>query len=241
MDENDILDDSMIPISLQLPLLFPAGLPNIATTPANNQVSYVQLPCAAGPLSAQFRSHSAFGGTADPMQHSDLAIAAGNVPMACKSGIVVTLDNAELWNEFNKLGTEMVITKSGRFEPGTSCIRGSNYFFVSRRMFPCLGFKVSGLEAHSLYTLVVTVCPVDNFRHKYINNRWIAVGKVDKSPPPSREHIHPDSPKSGNFWCKQPIIFKRLKLTNNRKGHHTHVRIGSGHSASVHSDRSAFF
>ncbi|OAD57958.1 Optomotor-blind protein [Eufriesea mexicana] len=31
----------------------------------------------------------------------------------------VTLEGKELWDKFHKLGTEMVITKSGRAEPGT--------------------------------------------------------------------------------------------------------------------------
>lgn len=30
------------------------------------------------------------------------------------SGIVLTLDNADLWTKFSEVGTEMIITKSGR-------------------------------------------------------------------------------------------------------------------------------
>ena len=111
------MNDSVIPISHQVPFMFPTGSAGLVAPQSNYQVpSYMQLVSAAGPLCTQLLSHSAFGATAVQAQHSDLAMAAANTPMACKSGIMVTLENAELWYQFNALGTEMVITKSGRFE-----------------------------------------------------------------------------------------------------------------------------
>ena len=82
---------------------------------------------------------------------------------------------------------------------------------------------MSGLDPDALYVMAIRVLPVDNYRHKYISNRWVPVGKADKTQPPSREHVHPESPKPGNFWIKQSVNFKKLKLTNNKKGNPDHV------------------
>lgn len=38
-----------------------------------------------------------------------------------------------------------------------------------------------------------------------------------------RFYIHPDSPSSGVQWMKQPILFHKMKLTNNAMDQNGHV------------------
>ncbi|XP_053135183.1 T-box-containing protein TBX6L-like isoform X4 [Hemicordylus capensis] len=66
------------------------------------------------------------------------------------SSIVVTLEDVDLWMKFHQVGTEMIITKSGR------------------RMFPQCKIKVSGLIPYAKYLMLVDFVPMDNFRYKII-------------------------------------------------------------------------
>ncbi|XP_061608626.1 T-box transcription factor TBX2b-like isoform X2 [Phyllopteryx taeniolatus] len=113
----------------------------------------------------------------------------------------VTLESLDLWNEFHKMGTEMVITKSGR------------------RMFPPFKVKVDGLDKTSKYILLMDIVAVDDFRYKFHNSRWIVAGKADPEMP-KRMYIHPDSPSNGEQWMSKPVAFHKLKLTNNISDKH---------------------
>ena len=80
----------------------------------------------------------------------------------------VNLEHKELWGEFHKHGTEMVITKSGRWEewrirrsPTCNC--------VTRQMFPQMKFRVSGLEPSSKYILLLDIVAADDYRYKFHN------------------------------------------------------------------------
>lgn len=109
----------------------------------------------------------------------------------------VTLDDADLWRQFSSIGTEMVITKTGR------------------RMFPSLSVSVRGLDPGKLYTITLDIQPADQSRHKFIGDSWQAVGKAEKEFVRC-EYVHTDSPSPGNHWMKKPVSFKVVKLTNNR-------------------------
>lgn len=109
----------------------------------------------------------------------------------------VTLDDADLWREFSSIGTEMVITKTGR------------------RMFPSLSVSVHGLDPSKQYTITLDIQPADQSRHKFIGDSWQAVGKADKEFVRC-EFLHTDSPSLGSHWMKKPVTFKFVKLTNNR-------------------------
>lgn len=111
------------------------------------------------------------------------------------------LEPKDLWQQFHEIGTEMVITKSGR------------------RMFPPLKVKVSGLEKHAKYILLVDVVAVDDYRYKFHNSRWMVSGKADPEMP-RRLYIHPDSPTTGEMWMSKSISFHKLKLTNNFSDKH---------------------
>merc|ERR1712130_819694 len=82
-------------------------------------------------------------------------------------------------------------------------------------MFPSFKVKVSGLEQHANYVMLVDIVPVDENRYKFHNGRWLIAGKADPEVHP-RMFIHPDSPCSGSHWMARPhISFHKLKLTNN--------------------------
>jgi len=108
----------------------------------------------------------------------------------------VTLEHKEMWETFNKHGTEMVITKSGR------------------QMFPQMKFRVSGLDPKAKYILLLDIVAADDLRYKFHNSRWIVAGKADPEMP-KRMYIHPDSPATGEQWMQKVVSFHKLKLTNN--------------------------
>ncbi|KAG5673336.1 hypothetical protein PVAND_003395 [Polypedilum vanderplanki] len=113
----------------------------------------------------------------------------------------VTLEGKELWEKFHKLGTEMVITKSGR------------------QMFPQMKFRVSGLDNKSKYILLLDIVAADDYRYKFHNSRWMVAGKADPEMP-KRMYIHPDSPSTGEQWMQKVVSFHKLKLTNNISDKH---------------------
>ncbi|XP_069008865.1 MAX dimerization protein MGA a isoform X1 [Embiotoca jacksoni] len=113
----------------------------------------------------------------------------------CK-GIKVTLDNNNMWNEFFRCRTEMILTKHGS------------------RMFPYCRFRISGLQPSKKYCLIVDIQPLDNSSYKWTCKSWQVAGKAEchvKSQP----FCHPESPATGQHWMQSPVSFYRLKLTNN--------------------------
>ncbi|KAM7374105.1 hypothetical protein PAMP_006782 [Pampus punctatissimus] len=122
----------------------------------------------------------------------------------------VTLESKNLWNEFHKMGTEMVITKSGR------------------RMFPAFKVRVEGLDPTSKYILLMDIVAVDDCRYKFHNSRWMVAGKADPEMP-KRMYIHPDSPSKGEQWMSKPVAFHKLKLTNNISDKHGFTILNSMH------------
>ncbi|XP_074467257.1 T-box transcription factor TBX2b-like [Sebastes fasciatus] len=122
----------------------------------------------------------------------------------------VTLESKTLWNEFHKMGTEMVITKSGR------------------RMFPAFKVRVDGLVETAKYILLMDIVAVDDCRYKFHNSRWVVAGKADPEMP-KRMYIHPDSPSKGEQWMSKPVAFHKLKLTNNISDKHGFTILNSMH------------
>ncbi|EMP32145.1 T-box transcription factor TBX6 [Chelonia mydas] len=122
----------------------------------------------------------------------------------------LSLENKALWEEFYTLGTEMIITKSGR------------------RMFPPCKVIVAGLNPHSLYLMLVDIVPLDNARYKWHCGHWEPVGKADPHFP-SHFYLHPDSPAPGSHWMKEPVSFQRLKITNNTLEQCEHIILHSMH------------
>ncbi|XP_069001717.1 T-box transcription factor TBX3-like [Embiotoca jacksoni] len=122
----------------------------------------------------------------------------------------VTLESNNLWKEFHKMGTEMVITKSGR------------------RMFPPFKVRVDGLDETAKYILLMDIVAVDDCRYKFHNSCWMVAGKADPEMP-KRMYIHPDSPSKGEQWMSKPVAFHKLKLTNNISDKHGFTILNSMH------------
>ncbi|KAF4074187.1 hypothetical protein AMELA_G00236690 [Ameiurus melas] len=117
-----------------------------------------------------------------------------------------------LWDEFNQLGTEMIVTKAGR------------------RMFPTFQVKIFGMDPMADYMLLMDFLPVDDKRYRYAfhSSSWLVAGKADPATP-GRVHYHPDSPAKGAQWMKQIVSFDKLKLTNNLLDDNGHIILNSMH------------
>ncbi|MBN3283896.1 TBX6L factor, partial [Polyodon spathula] len=110
--------------------------------------------------------------------------------------ISVSLQDMELWDKFGSLGTEMIITKSGR------------------RMFPACKISVTGLNPKVKYLMMMDMVPYDDHKYKWSQNKWEVNGKAEPHLP-NRLFIHPESPALGEKWMQYPVSFNKLKLTNN--------------------------
>lgn len=93
-----------------------------------------------------------------------------------------------------------------------------------RRMFPILKMTLSGLDKNARYYVVMDMVPVDDVRYKFHSSEWVASGKADPHFH-GRSYIHPDSPATGSQWMRQPVLFHKIKLTNNNFDPHGQVRM----------------
>uniref|UniRef100_A0A8C5HNP1 T-box transcription factor TBX3-like n=1 Tax=Gouania willdenowi TaxID=441366 RepID=A0A8C5HNP1_GOUWI len=122
----------------------------------------------------------------------------------------VYLEASDLWRQFHKYGTEMVITKSGR------------------RMFPPLKARCTGMDRKAQYILLMDIVLADDCRYKFHNSSWMVAGKADPEMP-KRMYIHPDSPATGEQWMSKVVNFHKLKLTNNTSNKHGFTILNSMH------------
>ncbi|ELU07917.1 hypothetical protein CAPTEDRAFT_226618 [Capitella teleta] len=122
------------------------------------------------------------------------------------------LEMKPLWDEFDSLGTEMIVTKAGR------------------RMFPTFQCRIYGMDPMSDYMLMMDFVPVDDKRYRYSfhSSSWVVAGKADPHMP-GRIHVHPDSPAKGAQWMKQIVSFDKLKLTNHLMDDNGHIILNSMH------------
>ncbi|XP_051535349.1 T-box transcription factor TBX1 [Myxocyprinus asiaticus] len=128
------------------------------------------------------------------------------------ASVRVQLEMQSLWQQFDQLGTEMIVTKAGR------------------RMFPTFQVHISGMDPAAEYVLLMDFIPVDDKRYRYAfhSSSWLVAGRGDVAAP-GRVHFHPDSPARGAQWGKQTVSFDRLKLTNNLLDDNGHMILNSMH------------
>ncbi|XP_037782836.1 T-box transcription factor TBX3-like isoform X1 [Penaeus monodon] len=219
------------------PYLPTLGLPAAAAAAAaaGSHNPYSLLPKFPGPMGHPFTTAE------DVLAHSHMRPIRSLVPE--EDGVVddpkVTLECKDLWEKFHKLGTEMVITKSGRqmfpqmkfrvsgLDPKAKYILlldivaadDCRYKFHNRRMFPAYKVRVSGLDKKAKYILLMDIVSADDCRYKFHNSRWMVAGKADPEMP-KRMYIHPDSPATGEQWMQKVVSFHKLKLTNNISDKH---------------------
>uniref|UniRef100_A0A0N4ZNB5 T-box domain-containing protein n=1 Tax=Parastrongyloides trichosuri TaxID=131310 RepID=A0A0N4ZNB5_PARTI len=124
--------------------------------------------------------------------------------------VTIELENEELWKKFYELGTEMIVTKSGR------------------RMFPVLQIRIKGLEIKKKYSLSLKffLMSTKKYRYSFHQSKWVTSGSGEENVG-SKIFLHPDSPSSGNYWMKHVISFEKLKLTNNVFDRNGHIVVNS--------------
>ncbi|XP_060735625.1 MAX dimerization protein MGA a isoform X2 [Tachysurus vachellii] len=174
---------------------------------ASTEASHFKKP-ALGSCVASFNKVSSMSLSAMAATNTSNQLCNLPAESTCK-GITVTLDNNNMWNEFFRCQTEMILTKQGR------------------RMFPCCRFRISGLEPFQRYTLIMDMQPVDSYRYKWSDRRWETNGKAD--PHILSSFVHPISPATGLDWMQNPVSFYKLKLTNNPLDREGHIIINSMH------------
>ena len=74
-----------------------------------------------------------------------------------------------------------------------------------RRMFPTVKLSLSGLESNTKYFVLMDIVPADDSRYKFQGKEWVVAGKAEPHMP-GRLYIHPDSPASGTYHKKLPIL-----------------------------------
>uniref|UniRef100_W5M328 T-box transcription factor 1 n=1 Tax=Lepisosteus oculatus TaxID=7918 RepID=W5M328_LEPOC len=77
------------------------------------------------------------------------------------ANINVQLEMKALWDEFNQLGTEMIVTKAGR------------------RMFPTFQVKIFGMDPMGDYMLLMDFLPVDDKRYRKQTHDKYAEGRAN--------------------------------------------------------------
>ncbi|KAK3742783.1 hypothetical protein QZH41_013892 [Actinostola sp. cb2023] len=170
-----------------------------AINPYTKQAFYDGMQCH-DPTTTSAQSFAVTVGYSSPLPHGQLV----------SEPLKVELENQELWQKFDTIGTEMIITKNGR------------------RMFPVIRANVEGLNPKDEYILAMDLSPADDNRYKYHNTEWAITGKAENLIP-SRLFIHPDSPGTGAQWMRQVISFQKLKLTNNLNDQAGHIILNSMH------------
>ena len=70
------------------------------------------------------------------------------------------------------------------------------------------------LNPDEIYKVELDICSVDDCRYKYHENEWVVAGKAEPLVP-STSYVHPDTPSKGSEIMKQPLSFRKVKITNN--------------------------
>ncbi|XP_070188922.1 T-box transcription factor TBX10-like [Littorina saxatilis] len=114
-------------------------------------------------------------------------------------GVSAELCQADLWQAFHHLHTEMIITKTGR------------------RMFPAYRVYIRGLKPDALYrvSLEFSQCGTNKYRYVYQSSKWMVAGVGEEERRAAdRTHVHSDSPVFGGTLMSQAVSFEKVKLTN---------------------------
>lgn len=89
-------------------------------------------------------------------------------------------------------------------------------------MFPSMRLTVDGLDADTNYCVLLEMMPISDCRFKFSGSQWVPAGGAEPQSP-QRFCLHPDSPALGTHWASQPIVFNKVKLTNNTLDNNGHV------------------
>ncbi|XP_029705375.1 MAX gene-associated protein isoform X2 [Takifugu rubripes] len=127
-------------------------------------------------------------------------------------GVSVTLENNSVWKQFHSCTTEMILTKQGR------------------RMFPYCRYRLSGLEPTRMYSLFLSIVPVDQYKYRWSNSKWEPSGVAEHyNQGLFRAFSHHYSPSQGSALMTSLVSFYKLKLTNNMNDQEGHIILHSMH------------
>ena len=91
-------------------------------------------------------------------------------------------------------------------------------------MFPGIVVSVDGLDPECKYNISLEVNLADDHRFKFVNSKWVVVGKAESHDEDMLIFNHPESPATGKHWMKNKVSFKKIKLSNNRNNKKGQVR-----------------
>ena len=83
-------------------------------------------------------------------------------------------------------------------------------------MFPGIMITVNGMDPDLKYSMMLEFNPVDNARYKYINTKWVNIGKAEAHCEDMLKYVHPESPATGRHWMSSKVSFRKVKVTNNK-------------------------
>lgn len=100
-----------------LPAASPAQRPLTVSFPPNPAEQFVEKSSCAQPLSdlSGLEPHGDFSGSPSALCTEPLIPTTPIIPSEEMAKISCSLETKELWDKFHELGTEMIITKSGRY------------------------------------------------------------------------------------------------------------------------------
>ena len=83
---------------------------------------------------------------------------------------------------------------------------------------------ISGLQRKTSYSVSLRVASSDNYRYKYLNCEWRAVGESEVIQEEKKMTVeHSNSPRHGSFWTNKPVSFKSVKITHSPNSKHGDV------------------
>nr|XP_022915955.1 T-box protein 2-like [Onthophagus taurus] len=109
---------------------------------------------------------------------------------------VIVLVDTHLWKMFNKVGTEMIITKNGR------------------KLFPTIKIRLYNLDPNAEYDVALHMKMSRNCRLKFqAKSGWKEAGNSD--PKASKDiYVHFESGKTGHELMMKPLSFDKIRVTN---------------------------
>ncbi|KAK0418245.1 hypothetical protein QR680_013455 [Steinernema hermaphroditum] len=110
--------------------------------------------------------------------------------------IEVTIKEIDKWEQFHRVGNEMIVARRGR------------------NPFPIFDFDVSGLEREAEYRFSIAFERCDEKRYTHQDGSWKGHGRGEPMGS-AIQVIHHKDAQSGRQWMREGVRFHQLRFTNN--------------------------
>ncbi|KAI8589120.1 hypothetical protein BDZ88DRAFT_419023 [Geranomyces variabilis] len=173
------------------------------------QSTRLAAAAAAAAAQTQMSLRKPIGDSLPPESSETLTLSVNNQQGHVSHTVQVSLQDANLWAQFDSVGNEMIMTKNGR------CL------------FPTLRFELSGLEPKSQYSVAVDIVKADSNRFKFVRpGKWMPVTASGTSThqndfaevASSTAYVNDRGVQTGSYWEKNGASFTKLKITNTPPG-----------------------